>query len=113
MKALLILALLSQPDSTMLAISGASSLEELDETQVEMYQHLESHPGYINLASRRQLTASGLFTPFQTASLLEYRARAGDILSLAELSAVDGFGESFVRAISPYVSLRTRAPVGE
>ena len=113
MKALLILALLSQPDSTMLAISGASSLEELDETQVEMYQHLESHPVYINLASRRQLTASGLFTPFQTASLLEYRARAGDILSLAELSAVDGFGESFVRAISPYVSLRTRAPVGE
>ena len=113
MKALLILALLSQPDSTMLAVSGASSLEELDETQVEMYQHLESHPIHINLASRRQLTASGLFTPFQTASLLEYRARAGDILSLAELSAVDGFGESFVRAISPYVSLRTRAPVGE
>ena len=88
-------------------------MEELDETQAEMYQHLESHPVNINTANRRQLTASGLFTPFQTASLLEYRARAGDILSLAELSAVDGFGEGFVRAVSPYISIMTRAPAGE
>ena len=113
MKALIILALCAPPDSSMLAISGASSLEELDETQVEMYQHLESHPIDINLASRRQLTASGLFTPFQISSLLEYRARAGDILSPAELSALDGFGESFVRALSSYITLRSRAPVGE
>jgi hypothetical protein len=113
MKALIILALLAPPDSSMLAISGASSLEELDETQVEMYQHLESHPVNLNTASRRQLTASGLLTPYQTASLLEYRASAGDILSLAELAAVDGFGEGFVRALSPYISLRSRAPAGE
>ena len=113
MKALIILALLAQPDSLVLAVSGASSMEELDETQAEMYQHLESHPVNINTASRRQLTASGLFTPFQTASLLEYRARAGDILSLAELSAVDGFGAGFVRAVSPYISILTRAPAGE
>ena len=113
MKALLILALLAQPDSTMLAASGASSMEDLDETQAESYQHLESHPVNLNAASRRQLTASGLFTPFQISSLLEYRARAGDVLSLAELSAVDGFDESFVRAISPYISIRTRAPAGE
>ena len=113
MKALIILALLAPPDSSMLAVSGASSMEELDETQVEMYQHLESHPVNLNLSSRRQLIASGLFTPFQAASLLEYRARAGDILSLAELAAVDGFGQSFVRAVTPYISLRTRVPAGE
>ena len=113
MKALIILALCAPPDSSMLAVSGASSMEELDETQIEMYQHLESHPINLNTSSRRQLLASGLFTAFQTASLLEYRARAGDILSLAELAAVDGFGESFVRAVTPYISLRTRAPAGE
>lgn len=113
MKALIILALCAPPDSSMLAVSGASSMEELDETQTELYQHLESHPVNLNTASRRQLVASGLFTPFQTASLLDYRARAGDILSLAELAAVDGFGQSFVRAVTPYVSLRTRAPAGE
>ena len=113
MKALIILALFAPPDSSMLAVSGASAMEELDETQVEMYQHLESHPVNINISSRRQLTASGLFTPFQTASLLEYRARAGDILSLSELAAVDGFGQSFVRAVAPYISLKTRAPAGE
>ena len=113
MKALIILALFAPPDSSMLAVSGASAMEELDETQVEMYQHLESHPINLNTSSRRQLMSSGLFTPFQTASLLEYRAHAGDILSLAELAAVDGFGQSFVRAVTPYISLRTRAPAGE
>ena len=113
MKALIILALCAPPDSSMLAVSGASSMEELDETQIELYQHLESHPVELNLSSRRQLIASGLFTPYQVASLLEYRARAGDILSLAELAAVDGFGTSFVRAAAPYISLRTREPAGE
>ena len=113
MKALIILALCAPPDSLVLAVSGASAMEDLDESQMEMYQHLESHPINLNTSSRRQLMSSGLFTPFQTASLLEYRAHAGDILSLAELAAVDGFGQSFVRAAAPYISLKTRAPAGE
>ena len=113
MKALLILALCAQPDSLVLAVSGASALEDLDESQMELYQHLESNPVNINFASRSALLSCGLFTQFQVVSLMEYRSQWGDILSTAELAAVDGFGESFVRAVTPYVSLKTRAPAGQ
>ncbi len=113
MKALLILALCAQPDSLVLAVSGASALEDLDESQMELYQHLETNPVNINFASRSALLSCGLFTQFQVVSLIEYRSQWGDILSMAELAAVDGFGESFARAVEPYVSLRSRAPAGQ
>ncbi|MBQ3976304.1 MAG: hypothetical protein II686_02665, partial [Bacteroidales bacterium] len=113
MKALLILALCAQPDSLVLAVSGASALEDLDESQMELYQHLETTPVNINFASRSALLSCGLFTQFQVVSLIEYRSQWGDILSMAELAAVDGFGESFARAVEPYVSLRSRAPAGQ
>ncbi|MBQ5415894.1 MAG: hypothetical protein IIU23_01725, partial [Bacteroidales bacterium] len=113
MKALLILALCAQPDSLVLAVSGASALEDLDESQMELYQHLETNPVNINFASRSALLSCGLFTQFQVVSLIEYRSQWGDILSMAELAAVDGFGESFARAVAPYVSLRSRAPAGQ
>ena len=61
MKALLILALCAQPDSLVLAVSGASALEDLDESQMELYQHLESNPVNINFASRSALLSCGLF----------------------------------------------------
>ena len=99
MKALLILALCAQPDSLVLAVSGASALEDLDESQMELYQHLETNPVNINFASRSALLSCGLFTQFQVVSLIEYRSQWGDILSMAELAAVDGFGESFARAV--------------
>ena len=98
MKTLLLLALLAQPDSSVLAITGADILEDLDETHIELFQDLASHPLDINLATRSRLASSGLFTPFQIASLLEYRAASGDILSLEELSAVDGFSGTAVKA---------------
>ena len=113
MKALIILALCAPPDSSMLAASGASAMEDLDESQVELYQHLESHPLNINFASRSQLLSCGLFTRFQAVSLLEYRSKWGDILSPAELAAVDGFGEDFLKAVAPYISFRSRAPAGQ
>ena len=112
MKALIILALCAPPDSLVLAVSGASAMEDLDESQMEMYQHLESNPVDINIASRSALLSCGLFTQYQAVSLIEYRSQWGDILSLAELAAVNGFSESFVRAVAPYVSLRSRAPAG-
>ena len=112
MKALIILALCAPPDSLVLAVSGASAMEDLDESQMEMYQHLESNPVDINIASRSALLSCGLFTQYQAVSLIEYRSQWGDILSLGELAAVNGFSESFVRAVAPYVSLRSRAPAG-
>lgn len=103
MKTLLILALIAAPDSSMLAISGAASMEELDETQVEMYQNLAARPLDINSASRSRLISSGLFSPFQAASIIDYRQHSGDILSLAELCALDGFNAELAGALEPYV----------
>ena len=88
MKALLILALCAQPDSLVLAVSGASSLEDLDESQMELYQHLETNPVNINFASRSALLSCGLFTQFQVVSLIEYRSQWGDILSMAVNASV-------------------------
>ena len=57
----------------------------------------------INSASRAELERSGLFTPFQTASLLDYRTEYGSILSAAELALVDGFSAEKVAALQPFI----------
>ena len=59
----------------------------------------------LNLADRQQLEGSGLFSPFQIASLLEYRADYGALLSMAELQMVDGFSAEFVARIATAVTL--------
>ncbi len=59
----------------------------------------------LNAASGLELEQSGLFTPFQRASLLEYRKEYGRILSFEELALVDGFSAGFVGQIAPFVTL--------
>lgn len=56
------------------------------------YEELLSSPLEINMLTRRQLEECGLLTQFQIESILDYRKEYGDILSLSELSLVDGFG---------------------
>ncbi|MBO4417049.1 MAG: hypothetical protein J5801_02880 [Bacteroidales bacterium] len=77
------------------------------EEAVEEYlqQRSERHRLNLNSASREALERSGLFTPFQIASLLEYRRDYGAILTLQELSTVDGFGGGFAARIEPFVAL--------
>ena len=59
----------------------------------------------LNRAGRGALEGSGLFTPFQIASLLDYRKEYGEILSLQELAMVDGFSADFVRSVTHFVTL--------
>lgn len=59
----------------------------------------------LNAAGRETLEQSGLFTPFQIASLLEYRKEYGSILSMEEVALVDGFSNGFVARIAPFVTL--------
>ena len=87
------------PDSTILMLTGASALEELDESEIERYEQLSAHPLDINSASRSKMLSSGLFSPYQIASLIDYQEHQGDILSYAELSRVDGFSSEFVKII--------------
>ena len=92
------------PDSCILRITGAFGMEELDESVLERFDRLFSSPVHLNLASDSRLVSSGLFSRYQAASLRDYRASHGDVLSVQELALVDGFGEAFVRAIEPFIS---------
>lgn len=88
-------------------ISGASSAEDLSSDELERYERLASHPVNINSADMRELTGSGIFSDYQAASIMDYRTRCGDMLSLAELSAVDGIGRKVAGCLAPFVSFGT------
>ena len=84
-----------------LYLSGASSEEEIDQDWI---QRLESM-GKVRVNSNR--LRPGLLTEYQIATLADYRATSGDILSWEELMLVDGFGREAVEALRPFLSLES------
>lgn len=86
-----------------LAITGATGMEELDETEAERLEDLLQHPVHINSAPRSRLLSCGLFTRFQAASICDYRSNNGDILSLSELAMLDGFSPDAVKILAPFI----------
>lgn len=99
-------------NQSILTITGASAIEELDESEVERFQRLSDHPIDLNTASRSRLLSSGLFSVYQTASIVDYRSRTGDILSGEELSLVDGFSPEYARALAPFVTFSSSSAPG-
>ena len=93
-------------------LTGASAPEELDMEVVERWTALAARPVRINLATEARLASCGLFSRYQAASVADYRRTSGDILSVAELALLDGFGEETARALAPFVSFETRAAPG-
>lgn len=108
---------LAQPDSLhrdnavvdrcILEFCGVEHLEDMDEDELERFRHYAAHPIQINLANRSRLLSSGLFTPYRVVTLLDWRQCNGDILSLAELATVDGFGRDFVALLSPFIDFES------
>jgi len=96
----------------MLHFLGAASAEEADGYEVERISEFLERPLKINVESSGRIRESGLLTHYQIASLADYRARHGDVLSLAELASVDGFGEDFAALISPFISFESRMSPG-
>lgn len=94
------------------AFLGVVSEEELSDEEVERLGDFLRRPLKINLLSRSRLIASGLFTGYQVASLMDYRQRHGGILSYTELSLVDGFGRQYVEHLKPFVSLESSSLPG-
>lgn len=92
-------------------VSGASDAEQLDESLLERLESLRRSPVGINYSSASRLLSSGLFSPYQVASLEDYRSRSGDVTSFSELALVDGFSSETVAAIAPFIDLG-RAPPG-
>ncbi|MDO4827078.1 MAG: hypothetical protein Q4B16_05920 [Bacteroidia bacterium] len=94
-------------ESAVLFLTGASSMEELHESEVERYERLAASPLPLNTASASRLKSSGLFSAYQIAVLLDARQSGGPILSLSELALLDGFSEAFARALGKFISLDT------
>ena len=95
-----------------LVLTGASSPEDLGESEIERFQHYAEHPLRINQVSRGRLLSSGLFSAYQVASLEDYRSRSGDILGVTELGLVDGFGAETAEALGLFVSFESSLPPG-
>ena len=83
-------------------LSGASSEEEVDEYWIT---RLEARVGRRIRINEKTVRADGLLSDYQLASLADYRARCGDVLSWEELSLVDGFSREAVDALRPFLSL--------
>ena len=93
------------PVEAVMMFLGTASEEDMDSYDVELLEELLRNPVRINLGSVARLEESGLMTHYQAVSLADYRKRHGDVMSLTELSAVDGFGEDYVRRLAPFISL--------
>ncbi len=87
-----------------MAVSGVTEPQEMDEDEVERLMHFLRHRLKINVASVSSMMESGLFSRYQLASLADYRKRTGNVMSAAELSMVDGFNTDFVHKLSPFIS---------
>lgn len=91
--------------------TGCTSAEDIDQDEAERLERYIIRPLKINVDNVSRIRESGLLTHYQIVSLEDYRSRHGDVLSLMELSAVDGFGSEFVRRLQPFISLESsRAP---
>ena len=99
--------------TAILVLSGASSAEDLSESEMERYCHYAEHPLRINIASRSRILASGLMSAYQVASLEDYRRRNGDVLGVLELGLVDGFNAKVAEALGIFVSFESTRPPGE
>ena len=98
--------------NAVLHLSGAASVEELTESELERYQSLAERPLDLNLASRSQLLATGFFTPFQVESILDYIRSSGDILSTAELAAVPGIGLQMAKDLEFFFVMNSSGLLG-
>lgn len=101
-----------QEVESVMGLSGAVYEEDLSSDEVEKFTELASRPLNINTAPLGKLLSTGLFSRYQAASVVDYRNRNGDILSLAELAAVDGIGESYARLLEPFLDFSSYALPG-
>ena len=96
-----------------LLLSGASSAEELGESEFERYSALAENPICINYSSEARLASCGLFSAYQAASLHDYIGRTGDILSATELATVPGFTAELAEALRYFVSFESHGAPGQ
>lgn len=95
-----------------LFLSGVNAIEDLQQSDLDRLNELSENKICINSASRSELLESGLFSPYQVASLLNYIQNTGDILSVDELAVVDGFNTQYASALSYFVDFQSDSKLG-
>lgn len=75
-----------QIEDVIRVISGENDVENYDPEVLEAVYEMKNNPVRINASGISTLESCGLFTPYQLASLDDYRKRHGSVLSLIELS---------------------------
>ena len=76
---------------TIMDLIGRDDPQELDGEEFERLSAILAEPVLINQVSMSELRSCGLFSAYQVASLCDYRSRHGRVMSLYELSMLDGF----------------------
>lgn len=87
--------------------------EDVDLTALtENLIYYKSHPLNLNTATRDELIDLGLLTEIQISNLIAHRERFGNLISIYELQAIDGFDLATIYMILPYVKVTDRFDAG-
>ena len=78
---------------------------QISEDALETHQELLLYPINLNLATMEQLLSCGLFSVFQVHSILSYREKYGDLLSVYELASLEGFRKQRLAKQSAYITV--------
>jgi len=68
-------------------------------------QELLLYPINLNRATAEQLESCGLFTPYQVHSIISYRDKYGDLLSVYELASLSGFRKQRLEKQAIYMTV--------
>lgn len=74
--------------------------------QLELYAQ---NPINLNKATEEELHDLGLLSDVQIINFLNYRDQAGDLISIYELQAIQGFDLQTIRRILPFISLDAKS----
>ena len=92
--------------AAVLRVLGQLSIEEADAEDVDRLLQFIDNPVVLDMKGIERLESNGLLSPYQSASLKDYLSRHGMVMSLAELSSVDGFGGNSAGCLSPFITFQ-------
>lgn len=113
----------------LMLISGVLSAQDTRETQIDLEQFAErlfqvqdedvgyediyeslllfyTDPLNLNRASEEELSSLYILSPSQVQALLDHRESFGDLLSIYELQAIEGFDLSLIQELLPFVTVQ-------
>src|SRR6478752_920360 len=83
-------------------------------TYEEFYENISSYvndPLDINNASYENLAQLMILTPMQINHLLNYRSKAGKMISLYELQVIEGFDMNTIQLLLPLITIKNNESI--